>query len=140
MAEVTPTIFKQQQAQTNQFTGIQLPIGSVCKNGNTCNVGSTIPVIFQLKDVNGNFITNAQVTFTAQLLTAKGDPSGNPFVGPIPSFTYSTKTNTYQYNWKTTGFKTGTYAISLFVDYKKSTQSVLVGPGQNGITLKLQLQ
>jgi hypothetical protein len=143
LPEITPTIFKVQQAQANQFAGVLPPLsntGTQCSPSNACNVGSTIPVKFQLKDVNGNFVTTAQVTFTAQQINpTTGAPIGNLIVGPIPSFTYSAKTNQYQYNWKTSGLNKGTYVIDLFVDYKKSTQSLLVGPGQNNITTKVQL-
>src|SRR5207245_3950585 len=60
LPELTPQLFAVQKAQANQFAGVLAPLsntGGACKPSSACNAGSTIPVKFQLNDVNGKLIT-----------------------------------------------------------------------------------
>jgi hypothetical protein len=131
-----------QKAQANQFTGA---FGINNDGSSTCHcIGLTIPIAFQLKDSNGKFITTAQVTFTAQHINpTTGAPIGTQIVGNTP-FKYFTSfggfhCNCYYYFWNTKGLSQGVYVLQFYVDYKKSTQSLLVGPGLNNISAKLTL-
>jgi hypothetical protein len=118
------------------FTLLQ-PVVKAGKCG-SCNAGSSIPIKFTLKDANGKLITTAKVTFTAQQINpTTGAPIGNLIVGPIPSFAVDS-TGQYQYNWKTPTAP-GTYVVDLYLNYNLATQQLLVGSGQNGITIQLTL-
>jgi hypothetical protein len=79
-------------------------------------LGRTIPIKFQLSDVNGNLITTlaAVSSLQGQALDANGNPVGS-------GFTLSSSGNSelhndgtqYIFNWQTKGLAAGSYAILL---------------------------
>jgi hypothetical protein len=90
------------------------------------NAGSSIPMKFRLKDIDGNFVSDAKVTFVVQKVSA---PQTN-FVGPIPSFVYDFPSQKYQYTWSSPSGATakGVWAISYIQDYGTPNQILLQGP------------
>ena len=65
--ELTGEILKELRARVNQFVGPDPPINA---NGSSVfNLNTTIPVRFQLRDVNGSFVTNASVNFMAEKIS-----------------------------------------------------------------------
>ena len=132
-------MYATEKAQANAFSGIFF----INQDGSTrFQVGFPIPIVFKLKDSNGNPITNAAVTFTAQQINpTTGAPIGNAIVDSKTPFKYTTLLgiNSYVYLWNTKGLSPGVYVMKLTIDYGKSTQNVLVSPGLNGISGKLTL-
>lgn len=111
------------------FGGIRQPINS---NGSSIfRLGSTVPVKFQLRDANGNFVTNA----VAQIFLARvtGEVFGeekdavstsNATTGNL--FRYDSTDNQYIFNWGTRGLSTGTWQIRIVLD-DGSIHTVLIG-------------
>ena len=81
-------------------------------------LGSTIPVKFQLRDAQENFITDAVATISLQKLTS-GEPGGDVFddssgaanTGSL--FRYDTTSNQYIFNLSTKGATTGKWRIKI---------------------------
>ena len=66
LGELTPQMYAT-EAQANAFSGIFY----IEQDGSTrFQVGFLIPIVFKLKDSNGNSITDAAVTFTHSHRTA----------------------------------------------------------------------
>jgi len=97
------------------FQGFQTPLAP--KNGKTFSVGTTIKVTFQVKNASGQFITNATAQLALVYLGTGSEQGVSPanFKGLSPNtFTYNTKSNTYQYYLNTTGFPKGNYSLTVF--------------------------
>jgi NHL repeat/6-bladed beta-propeller len=98
------------------------------------NTGSTVPLKFQLKDKNGNFITNAVVKLVAE----KGSTT---IVGSTP---FSFGNGHYQYNWLSPSGASGKgeWTLKYILNYQSTNpalpQSVLPGPfATDQYTLKI---
>jgi hypothetical protein len=90
------------------FSGFLPPLGK-----STYGLGSTIPIKWQLKEYNGNFIGDLK-TVTSLLV----GPVGGTLVSPTPSsgttaLRYDTTANQYIFNWQTKDLQKGNYTISL---------------------------
>jgi hypothetical protein len=106
--EVTKTV---QYKILYDFTGLLPPI----KDGKEFKSGSTIPVKFQLKDVNGQFIASAVAKL--YLIDSNGQeitPSGNANPGNL--FRYDTSDNQYIYNLTTKGLSAGNWQLKIVLD------------------------
>ena len=101
------------------YGGILQPINA---DGNSVfNLGSTIPVKFQLKDANGNFVTNA----VAKIYVAKlsGTVTGTELEAISTSsattgnlFRYDRNSNQYIFNLATKTLSTGTWRIRVDIN------------------------
>jgi len=101
------------------FGGILHPINS---NGSSIfKLGSTVPVKFQLRDANGNFVTNA----VANILVMKWSdgPIGTEIEADSTSaattgnlFRYSSDGNQYIFNLNTKPLSAGTWRITIKLD------------------------
>jgi hypothetical protein len=80
------------------------------------NLGRTIPIKFQLCDVNGALITSLSAVSSLQIqaLDSKGNPVGAPF-NPTPAGNTALRNDGSQYifNWQTKGLTAGSYEILL---------------------------
>jgi hypothetical protein len=99
-----------------KFGGILQPINS--DGSSVFKLGSTIPVKFQLKDFNGNFVTNA----VAQIwVTKTGNGTGPVNEAAISTsaattgnlFRYSSDGNQYIFNLATKTLSTGTWKLTI---------------------------
>lgn len=95
-------------------------------------LGSTIPVKFQLRDAEDNFITDAVATISLQKLVG-GSPDGSPVDGGSTSaattgnlFRYDPTSDQYIFNLATKGLSTGIWEITITVNGSGSC-SVLIG-------------
>lgn len=104
-----------------RFDGFLQPINDTAHSqvcGSPCPIsifkgGSTIPVKFLLKDVNGNVVLSASAP---KWLSPE---MGGPTTAPIDESTYNNQTTSgttyvwdgtqYHYNWSTKGFASGFY-------------------------------
>ena len=143
LAEITPQVVAQANKAGQQFAGVQQPINQ--DGSSIFQLGRTVPVKLQFRDANGNFITNAQITFTAQRTSsavsgtvAETQYSSTDTFGGL--FDYDSSTQTYQYNWNTKGLQAGTWAIKAIVNYNTPQASVLTGPNENGVTVRVSLR
>jgi hypothetical protein len=144
LPELTPEILKDLRARVNQFTGPDPPINAT---GNSVfNLNATIPIRFQLRDVNGSFIDNATVMLIPEKIS--NNITGNslePLNGTfVPSFgnlfKYDITTNQYSYNWFPGNLTQGEYALKFVTNANSTNSSVLQGIGENGITVRVGLK
>lgn len=91
-----------------EFFGFLKPISN---NGTSVfKLGSTIPVKFQLKDADGNFITDMVASLGYIKISGNLTKDGLKTTGNL--FRYDTKSNQYIYNLKTkSGFTAGYYEL-----------------------------
>jgi hypothetical protein len=94
------------------FSGFLPPLNKAT----SFQLGRTIPIKFQLSDVNGNLITTlaAVSSLQGQALDANGNAIGSPFA--LSSSGNSSLRNDgtqYIFNWQTKGLAAGSYAILL---------------------------
>ncbi|CEG29338.1 PxKF domain-containing protein [Bacillus sp. B-jedd] len=101
------------------FGGILQPIN---KDGKSIfKAGSTVPVKFQLKDANGNFvsISEAKIYFdkVSNLVTGNEQEAVSTSAATTGNlFRYDAKDNQYIFNLSTKGLPTGTYQITIKLD------------------------
>jgi hypothetical protein len=85
------------------------------------NTGSTIPMKFRLKDIDGNFVRDAVVTFVAK----KGSTT---IVGSTP-FVYDLATEKYQFDWVSPRAQAkGVWQILYLQNYLTANEILLQGP------------
>jgi hypothetical protein len=89
------------------FSGFLAPLSK-----STSNLGSTIPIKWQLKDYKGDFIDDLN-TVRSLLVGPVGGQLAAPTANGGTVLRNDTASNQYIFNWKTTGLKTGNYTISL---------------------------
>jgi hypothetical protein len=97
------------------FSGFLPPLNKTTSFG----LGRTIPIKFQLSDVNGNLITTlaAVSSLQGQALDANGNPVGYPFTLSSSGNSELRNDGTqYIFNWQTKGLAAGSYAILLTLD------------------------
>jgi hypothetical protein len=101
------------------FSGFLAPLN---KTNPTGSLGKQIPVKFQLKDVNGSFVsfatTAAALNAVTLLQVQSVDSSGYPLAAAFTpasntGLTYDPTSNLYQFNWLTKGLSAGYYKILL---------------------------
>ena len=102
------------------FGGILPPIKA--DGSSVFKLGRTIPVKFQLRDDQGNFVTNAVANIFLQKFD-NGDPEGDPMEGDSTSaastgteFRYDFTSNQYIFNLATKLLSTGTWQIRILLD------------------------
>ena len=143
---------QQQVNSKNKYGGVLQPL-----NQNTLDpsdmsrvkAGQTLPVKIQLKDDNGNIVSNAQITFVAKAtgVTCGADvideslPSAIQTNGALFSFT-SSPVNQYTYNWKIPStWPTGVTGLNFLNNNGLPNQEVLThfdtGPQHNPYSLKI---
>ena len=100
------------------FGGFLPPV----ETGRMFKLGSTIPVKFQLRDAQGNFITDAGATISMQKLSGSvlggsvfEDSSGAANTGSL--FRYDPTSNQYIFNLSTKGATIGTWRITITMNY-----------------------
>lgn len=103
-----------------KFGGILQPINP--DGSSIFKLGSTVPVKFQLRDANGNFVTNAVANISVVKMTG-GSTSGavNEAVSTSAAttgtlFRYDLASNQYIFNLNTKPLSTGTWRITITVD------------------------
>jgi hypothetical protein len=82
-------------------------------------LGSTVPIAFQLSNASGQLISRLSAVASLQIerVDAAGNPLGSPFTPASPGHTSLTYTdNHYSFNWQTTGLSAGYYEILLTLD------------------------
>ena len=84
-------------------------------------LGNTIPIKFQLKDANGNYITSAYATLTITKISSSitGRYYDSSTTLPASSgyvFVYTENGHMYMYNLATKGMSTGTWQIRVNID------------------------
>jgi hypothetical protein len=84
-------------------------------------VGSTIPVKFQLKDANGEYISNALVSLGCVLLDEEDGETGTDTVSKNATkgdynFRYDASDKQYIYNLRTKGMQTGLYLLTIYLN------------------------
>lgn len=97
--------------------------------GKPFKYGSTVPVKFSLTDSNGNFLSSAVATITAQKYAnevAAGDPievspAGGANQGNL--FRYDASANQYIFNLDTSGMSVGTWDLIVSLDDKTAKRS-----------------
>jgi hypothetical protein len=84
----------------------------------TFKKGSVVPVKFQLKDANGNFVTNATASLTVFYLGTAVAPADEPVINIVGAgdsgntFRYDLTSNQYIFNWSTKGLNwTGKFRL-----------------------------
>ena len=102
------------------FGGILPPIKA--DGSSVFKLGRTIPVKFQLRDDQGNFVTDAVANIFLQKFD-NGDPEGDPMEGDSTSaastgteFRYDFTSNQYIFNLATKLLSTGTWQIRILLD------------------------
>jgi hypothetical protein len=118
------------------FSGFLPPL----KKATSFGLGRTIPIKFQLSDVNGNLITTlaAVSSLQGQALDANGKPVGSPFA-PSSSGNSGLRNDGTQYifNWQTKGLAAGSYEILLSLNdgtTKTRTLQLTKTSGSAGMT------
>jgi N-acetylneuraminic acid mutarotase len=94
------------------FSGFLPPLN----NTNSFELGRTIPIKFQLSDVNDNLITTlaAVSSLQGQALDVNGNPVGSPFTLSSSGNSELRNDGTqYIFNWQTKGLAAGSYEILL---------------------------
>jgi len=100
------------------FGGFLPPV----ETGRAFKLGSTIPVKFQLRDAEDNFITDAVAMISLQKLVS-GLPEGEVFEDSSGAantgnlFRYDPTSNQYIFNLSTKGATFGTWRITITLDY-----------------------
>jgi hypothetical protein len=95
--------------QTGFIASFLVPVD----NKTAFHVNSTIPIKFQLSDVNGNSITDLSAVASLQIAPVNSDGTlGSPFE-PAPTGNTSLRSDGahYLFNWQTNGLAAGTYEI-----------------------------
>jgi hypothetical protein len=102
------------------FSGILPPIKP--DGTSVFKLGSTVPVKFQLRDAQDNFVTDAVATISLQKLVG-GEPYGSPVDGGSTSaattgnlFRYDPTSDQYIFNLATKVLSTGTWEITITVN------------------------
>ena len=97
------------------FSGFQQPIPE-----SQYNLGRTVPVKFQLKDSQGNFVTtaNAQIYVAQKVNLVWGDdiPGISNDIATGNTFSYDSTTNQYKFNLKTNTLSIGELRIKAVLD------------------------
>lgn len=110
-----------------QFSGLLDPINA---NGSSTFIrGDNIPVKFQLRDATGKFMTDANISFTAE--RKNGSLPNTTLLSSYPSsqFGYNNSTNTYLFNWPTVDLQDGIWGIRAILNITSTNkQSLLQGP------------
>lgn len=102
------------------FGGILQPINS--DNSSIFKLGSTIPVKFQLEDINNIFISTAKATLSYAKVSDEVDGTYEESVSTSEAaegnlFRYDVISNKYIFNLNTKiGFTQGTYKLTIHLD------------------------
>ena len=106
------------------------------ENNRVFKLGRTVPVKFQLTDVNGAHISTAVANAVAKLVLQKysgSEPSAEPIEATSTSGAdsgnlsrYDSTENQYIYNLSTSSLSTGTWQIKVMLD-DGSTKTVFIG-------------
>ena len=94
-------------------------------------LNTTVPVRFELRDINGSFVKNADVSFIAKQIS--GNVSGTHLepvnVTLVPSvgdhFKYDNIKNQYFYNWDTKNLIEGEYGLQFIANANSTKESLL---------------
>ena len=102
------------------FSDILSPIES--DGTSVFKLGGTIPIKFQLKDAQGNFITNAVVRLNMQKFS-NDEPSGEPIEAVSTAFSttgnlfrYDASEDQYIFNFSTKALSTGLWQLKIELD------------------------
>jgi uncharacterized protein len=101
------------------FSGFLTALSPDGPDGKTFNVGSTIPVKWNLQNAQGGFIVAPSAVGTIQVAPDPSCIAGQQGLALDANFTGNglMETDTrFQFNWKTTGLSTGCYAFLLPLD------------------------
>lgn len=143
LPELTSEILTAFRAELNQFVGPDSPN----RNGSSVYVlNTTVPVRFELRDINGSFVKNADVSFIAKQIS--GNVSGTHLepvnVTLVPSvgdhFKYDNIKNQYFYNWDTKNLIEGEYGLQFIANANSTKESLLQGIGEVDISVKVGLK
>lgn len=102
-----------------EYSGILQPIE---KDGSSVfKANSTIPVKFQLKDTNGQFISTVTATLTYQKISNNVEGQVNEAISTSAAttgntFRFDTASNQYIFNFKTKGLSAGQYKLIITLD------------------------
>jgi outer membrane protein assembly factor BamB len=117
--EVIKTISPQEVVSTVGFGGFSQPINQ--DGSSQFKLGSVVPVKFQLKDLQGQFITNAKATLNIAKLTnsilgtdVEAISTAQATTGNL--FRYDTSASQYIFNLATKGLSKGTYQLTVTID------------------------
>jgi uncharacterized protein len=101
------------------FSGFLTALSPDGPDGKTFNVGSTIPVKWNLQNAQGGFIVAPSAVGTIQVAPDPSCIAGQQGLAVDANFTGQAlfeTTDRFQFNWKTTGLATGCYAFLLPLD------------------------
>lgn len=101
------------------FSGFLTALSPDGSDGKTFNVGSTVPVKWQLKNAQGGFIVAPSAVGAIQVAPDPSCVAGQQGLAIDANFTgtgLQENNDRYQFNWKTTGLNTGCYAFLLPLD------------------------
>ncbi|HKU50168.1 MAG TPA: SBBP repeat-containing protein [Nitrososphaera sp.] len=153
LPEMTPIVLEGLQKLGNQFQGVHQPINDVSIGESGMSVfkkSSTIPIMFQLLDSEGNTVTNLDVTNIRLKIAAIGTglPADGDYSEPVSSnpsstgdqFSYDATTGTWQFNLGTKNMVANKqYAIRIIVDLGLPTEALLDHNG-DGVTAVFALK
>jgi hypothetical protein len=102
-----------------KFGGFLPPINT--DGSSIFKLGSTVPIKFQLKDLQGNFITDAKVILNTAKLTSSVFGSEVEAISTAAAttgnlFRYDPASNQYIFNLSTKGLSKGTYQLKVTID------------------------
>lgn len=111
----------------SQFSGLLDPINS---NGSSSfKHGNIIPVKLQLRETDGKFMVNENVTFSAERINGSLPNTTLLSSYPHSQFGYDNSTNTYLFNWPTVKLQDGMWVIRAVLNSTGTNkQSLLQGP------------
>ena len=107
----------------------------------TFNTGQSIPLKIQIKDINGNFLTQEQVTLLVQ--KEINPPPPNTVVG---LFVYDNVNKQYKIVWQTPSGNPGlgTYKLKYVLNYQSinpaKPESIIPGPASTDGTYTLKVK
>jgi hypothetical protein len=124
--EITGEIVQNLTNLRNQFSGLLDPIKS---NGSSVfNRGDIIPVKLQLRDIDGNFTANENITFSAERINGSLPNTNLSSSFPPSQFAYNNSTNTYLFDWPTADLQEGIWGIRTVLNITSTNkQSLLQG-------------
>lgn len=141
---------------TEQFIGLDAPLTAASASANPSNsgtleIGSTIPITWEMSIPNGGYDSTQQVTLGnvavyANAACSGAVPSGTPYAvlsdGSSGSYSFLTATAVYTVNWNTAGTPAGCYDIVVTMNDHSvyTTMVTLANPGATTTLLSFNFE
>lgn len=97
------------------FSGLQSPYAPPAQR--TFKAGSAVPLIWQYTDYSGSVLDSSSATPVVNIVSIPCGGTGGTAIdvndAGSSGYQYSTSTDTWQFNWKTTGLAPGCFNISI---------------------------